>query len=104
MRIALDARTIQDHFPGIGRYTFNLVLALADVAPQDELFLLYDPLQHNTRFDLDLLRAGGSDTPESLAKIVGLDLSDPGFWADGLDAVDQLLAEAESLAEESGRA
>ncbi|HMC08940.1 MAG TPA: M3 family oligoendopeptidase, partial [Actinomycetota bacterium] len=53
---------------------------------------------------LDLLRAGGSDTPESLAKIVGLDLSDPGFWADGLDAVDQLLAEAESLAEESGRA
>jgi alpha-1,3-rhamnosyl/mannosyltransferase len=57
LRIALDARTLQDHFPGIGRYTFNLVLALADVAPTDELFLLYDPLQRNTRFDLDLLRA-----------------------------------------------
>jgi len=53
---------------------------------------------------LDLLRAGGSDTPETLAKIVGLDLSDPGFWADGLDAVDQLLAEAEALAAETGRA
>jgi oligoendopeptidase F len=53
---------------------------------------------------LDLLRAGGSDTPESLAKIVGLDLSDPRFWAYGLDAVDQLLAEAEALAAETGRA
>jgi oligoendopeptidase F len=53
---------------------------------------------------LDLLRAGGSDTPEVLAKIVGLDLSDPGFWAEGLEAVDQLLAEAEALAEKTGRA
>jgi oligoendopeptidase F len=52
---------------------------------------------------LDLLRAGGSDTPEVLAKIVGLDLADPGFWAEGLDAVDQLLAEAEALAEKTGR-
>jgi oligoendopeptidase F len=53
---------------------------------------------------LDLLRAGGSDTPEVLARIVGLDLSDPGFWAEGLEAVDQLLAEAEALAEKTGRA
>jgi oligoendopeptidase F len=53
---------------------------------------------------LDLLRAGGSDTPEVLAKIVGLDLADPGFWAEGLEAVDQLLAEAEALAEKTGRA
>jgi oligoendopeptidase F len=52
---------------------------------------------------LDLLRAGGSDTPEVLARIVGLDLSDPGFWAEGLEAVDQLLAEAEALAGETGR-
>jgi oligoendopeptidase F len=53
---------------------------------------------------LDLLRAGGSDTPEVLARIVGLDLSDPGFWAEGLEAVDRLLAEAEALAEKTGRA
>ena len=52
---------------------------------------------------LDLLRAGGSDTPETLAKIVGLDLSDSRFWAEGLEALDQLLAEAEALAEQTGR-
>ncbi|HEU5001902.1 MAG TPA: M3 family oligoendopeptidase [Actinomycetota bacterium] len=52
---------------------------------------------------LDLLRAGGSDAPETLAKIVGLDLADPGFWAGGLEAVDQLLAEAEALAAETGK-
>ena len=44
------------------------------------------------------------DTPEVLARIVGLDLSDPGFWAEGLEAVDRLLAEAEALAEKTGRA
>lgn len=53
---------------------------------------------------LDLLRAGGSDAPEVLAKIVGLDLADPGFWAEGLEAVDQNLAEAEALAEKVGSA
>lgn len=47
---------------------------------------------------LDLLGAGGSDTPEALAKIVGLDLTDPGFWAGGLESIDGLLSEAEELA------
>ena len=46
---------------------------------------------------LELLRAGGSDTPERLAEIVGVDLTDPQLWADGLDALDELLAEAERL-------
>jgi oligoendopeptidase F len=47
---------------------------------------------------LDLLRAGGSQAPEALAGIVGVDLTDPGLWAGGLDAMDDLLAEAEALA------
>jgi oligoendopeptidase F len=47
---------------------------------------------------LDLLRAGGSDAPERLAEIVGLDLSDRALWADGLEAMDELLTEAEELA------
>ena len=47
---------------------------------------------------LNLLRAGGSDSPENLASIVGLDLADPGFWAGGLETVDSILAEAEALA------
>ena len=32
---------------------------------------------------LDLLRAGGSRPPEELGAIVGVDLSDPGFWSAG---------------------
>jgi oligoendopeptidase F len=47
---------------------------------------------------LEMLRAGGSAPPEQLAAIVGLDLSDRALWEDGLDAVDELLAEAEELA------
>ncbi|HEY8201423.1 MAG TPA: M3 family oligoendopeptidase [Actinomycetota bacterium] len=47
---------------------------------------------------LDMLRAGGSKPPEALAAMVGLDLADPGFWAGGLETVDRLLGEAETLA------
>ena len=46
---------------------------------------------------LDLLRAGGSQPPEELARIVGLDLSDRALWEDGLAAIDELLGEAEEL-------
>ena len=51
---------------------------------------------------LDLLRAGGSRTPEELARIVGLDLTDPSIWASGLDALGEELDEAERLADELG--
>ncbi len=47
---------------------------------------------------LDLLRAGGSEAPERLAAIVGLDLADAALWTDGLAAIDELLREAEALA------
>ncbi len=47
---------------------------------------------------LELLRAGGSQPPERLAAIVGLDLTDPGLWTDGLAAIDELMGEAETLA------
>jgi oligoendopeptidase F len=48
---------------------------------------------------LELLAAGGSRSPEELAQIVGIDLSDPGFWAAGLDLVERQLTEAEAAAE-----
>lgn len=51
---------------------------------------------------LDLLRAGGSRPPEELARMVGLDLSDPGIWASGIDALEAELDEAERLAVEIG--
>lgn len=56
MRILVDGRTIQDHFPGIARYTFNLVRALACVASGEELCVLHDPAARNTRYDLGELR------------------------------------------------
>lgn len=52
MRFAVDGRYIQDHFPGIGRYTYNLVCALAKEIRDDTLMLLHNPRPLNTRYDL----------------------------------------------------
>jgi oligoendopeptidase F len=52
---------------------------------------------------LDLLRAGGSRPPEELGAIVGVDLSDPGFWSSGLDLIERQLDAAEAAAREAGR-
>jgi oligoendopeptidase F len=49
---------------------------------------------------LELLSAGGSKSPEELAAIAGLDLTDPGFWRAGLDLVKTQLEQAEAAAEE----
>ena len=45
---------------------------------------------------LDVLRAGGSKPPEELAEIVGLDLTDAGIWASGIEAPSAELDEAET--------
>jgi oligoendopeptidase F len=50
---------------------------------------------------LELLRAGGSRSPEELGQIVGIDLTDPGFWDSGLDLVEAQLEEAEAAANEA---
>ena len=47
---------------------------------------------------IELLSAGGSRSPEHLAEIVGIDLTDPGFWDSGLALVEEQLSEAEELA------
>jgi oligoendopeptidase F len=49
---------------------------------------------------LELLAAGGSRRPEELAEIVGIDLTDPGFWDSGLGLIEEQLREAERLAAE----
>jgi alpha-1,3-rhamnosyl/mannosyltransferase len=51
----IDGRYIQDHFPGIGRYTYNLIDALARIAPEDKFVVLYNPALRNTRYDLAAL-------------------------------------------------
>ena len=52
---------------------------------------------------LDLLRAGGSRSPEELGAIVGCDLADPSFWDAGLQIVDAQLTKAEEAAAAAGR-
>ena len=52
---------------------------------------------------LDLLKAGGSRPPEELGAIVGVDLSDPGFWNSGLELIERQLDAAEAAAREAGR-
>ncbi len=52
---------------------------------------------------LELLSRGGSETPEALGKVVGVDLEDPSFWDGGLTIVDELLAAAEQAATDAGR-
>jgi oligoendopeptidase F len=49
---------------------------------------------------IELLSAGGSRSPEELAAIAGLDLTDPEFWNNGLRLVRDQLAAAEQAAAE----
>ncbi|HEV3229390.1 MAG TPA: M3 family metallopeptidase, partial [Solirubrobacteraceae bacterium] len=47
---------------------------------------------------IEMLSAGGSRSPEELTAMVGIDLSDPGFWARGLTMIEAQLDAAESAA------
>lgn len=52
---------------------------------------------------LHMLTAGGSLPPEELARIVGCDLADPGFWDGGLALLDEQIDAAETAAAQAGR-
>lgn len=46
---------------------------------------------------IEMLTAGGSDTPENIVAKVGIRLDDPNFWAGGLNEIESLVNELESL-------
>lgn len=46
---------------------------------------------------LQVLRAGGSDWPEAILAPLGVDLTAPDFWQEGLREVEALVAQAEKL-------
>ena len=48
---------------------------------------------------LEMLGAGGSMAPEELGKLVGVDLTDPGFWDSGLALVSEQVDQAVEAAE-----
>ena len=73
-------------------YAFGELLVLALLRRYDEEGAAFVP-----RY-LELLRAGGSDTPERLLARVGLNVGDPGFWSGGLSLLEDLVAQAEALA------
>jgi len=50
---------------------------------------------------LDMLRSGGSKSPEALGELVGIDLADPSFWDNGLQLVRRQLEDAEAAAAEA---
>ncbi|MBU4117818.1 MAG: M3 family oligoendopeptidase [Proteobacteria bacterium] len=66
-------------------YAFGelLVLALYNLYQEDEAAFVPKYLE--------LLRAGGSDTPAHLLKPFGVDLDDPDFWLGGLTTIDGML-------------
>jgi oligoendopeptidase F len=89
------------HFIGspgyVYAYAYGQLLALSVY----ERYLEEGP-EFEARY-IELLAAGSSRSPQELGVIVGIDLSDPGFWDRGLDLIERRLADAESAAAESGR-
>ena len=75
-------------------YAFGELLVLALIRRYDEEGTDFVP-----RY-LDLLKAGGSDTPPALLDRVGLDITDPAFWSGGLELLREMVDEAERLAAE----
>jgi oligoendopeptidase F len=89
------------HFIGspgyVYAYAYGQLLALSVYERYEELGEEIVP-----RY-IELLAAGGSKSPEELAAIVGVDLSDASFWQAGLDLVERRLTQAEEAARASGR-
>ncbi|MCC6974839.1 MAG: M3 family oligoendopeptidase [Anaerolineae bacterium] len=46
---------------------------------------------------LEVLASGGSDKPENILARVGVDLTNPSFWEEGIKALEALVIEAENL-------
>lgn len=61
--LVFDGRTIQDHYPGIGRYAYQLARGLVEFFPQHQLRLVLNPRAYNSRFDLTPLTAHANVVP-----------------------------------------
>ncbi|HEX9813665.1 MAG TPA: M3 family oligoendopeptidase [Myxococcota bacterium] len=73
-------------------YAFGELLVLALLRCYDEQGEAFAP-----RY-LDLLRAGGSDSPEALLARLDLDIGDPAFWHGGLALLEEMVDQAQELA------
>ncbi|MBE0588829.1 MAG: oligoendopeptidase F, partial [Hydrogenophaga sp.] len=50
---------------------------------------------------MDVLRAGGSDWPEAILAPLGVDLTDPAFWQEGLAEIENMIDQLEALVKET---
>ncbi len=84
------------HSPGyVYAYAFGELLVLA-------LYARY--LETKESFPeayLKLLESGGSDWPEELVKPLGVELKESAFWDRGLGMIEELVRQAEALAEQA---
>lgn len=84
-------------YPGyVYAYAFGELLVLA-------LYARYEAASDGfAEAYIEMLSAGGSDWPHEIVRPLGIDLSDPGFWQQGLDILDGLVTQAEELAGQAG--
>ncbi|HKP54966.1 MAG TPA: M3 family oligoendopeptidase [Chloroflexia bacterium] len=83
------------HIPGyVYGYAFGKLLVLA-------LYKLYQERGESfvPKF-VELLAAGGSDYPDVLVAKLGVDLTDPAFWAQGIESIREMVEQEEQLARE----
>ena len=74
-------------------YAFGELLVLALLRCYDEQGESFVP-----RY-LDLLRAGGSQSPEALLARLDIDITDPAFWRGGLALLEDMVDQAQELAD-----
>jgi oligoendopeptidase F len=81
------------HTPGyVYAYAFGELLVLA---------LYEEYTQSKNGFSdkyIEMLSAGGSDWPENIVGKLGLDINQPDFWDNGLEAIKKMIEQAEQLA------
>lgn len=81
------------HTPGyVYAYAFGELLVLA---------LYQEYMQSKNGFSnkyIEMLCAGGADWPENIVGKLGLDITKPDFWDNGLAAINELIQQAEELA------
>ncbi|WP_142713177.1 M3 family oligoendopeptidase [Fodinibius sediminis] len=82
------------HTPGyVYAYAFGELLVLA-------LYKQYTQSENGfSDAYIDMLRAGGADWPEQIVGKLGLDITKPDFWDGGLSAIEQMIEQAEELAQ-----
>lgn len=52
MKVLFDARCIQDRYPGVGRYAYDLLCTVVEASPDSRFGVLVNPTATNSRFPL----------------------------------------------------